>query len=532
MQYTAVSEVSTLVSTAFSTKWNMSQLLPYCVAIVALFFLKLSLSSQHRSTNPAEPGQIQPRPWYIGHMTGMISRHTHYFNDLSKTHGVDIAILPMPLGKIYAIWDIHLIQSALRSSAMSFDAIMMQHARGLLGLNERCLEVARTGMLRDLMRLTTSLLSGRSLATISVDFLNHAAPVLNELGARPTYCISDFYDWVQTIATLATTDTLYGELNPFRKDEGLLVDVWLFEAGLRRLAMNIFPAVTARRPSHARDRLVRAITPLFDETISDQSLLPTLTLKRVEVIRSHGITDPEQVARIELALLHGATVNTVPTLFWTLTHVLACPELVRDIRREARTYIQPGAEIVVPFSVLSDSSPLLMSVFRETTRLVNSAMSTRFAMKDALIADEHGREYLIRSGSTVMMPATAHLSTDVWGSDAAEFKSTRFYGWDSRDKPEIKKRRAAYMPFGGGKHLCPGRNLAQYEILGMVLAMVMAFDVEDAHSPNKPVQIPQLDPARMGQGVGKPTFSKPGNRLAAKLSVRTGWENARWRFTV
>lgn len=137
-----------------------------------------------------------------------------------------IATLPMLGGKMYAVWDTALIQSGLRAKTMSFDAIMCQHAQGLLGLQDSSVNLARDGMLADLMHVTKPILAGEALARINVTVLNHAAIVLNRIREGKSYDVPDFYDWVQTTATLATTEALYGAANPLHGNRSLLDDVW------------------------------------------------------------------------------------------------------------------------------------------------------------------------------------------------------------------------------------------------------------------------------------------------------------------
>ena len=109
---------------------------------------------------------------------------------------------------------------------MSFDAIMLQHAKGLLGLSEQSMGVARDGLLAELMHVTKPILAGEPLARINITVLNHAAVILNEIRARQAYEVRDLYDWVQTTATLATSEALYGSANPFVRDRSLVDDVW------------------------------------------------------------------------------------------------------------------------------------------------------------------------------------------------------------------------------------------------------------------------------------------------------------------
>lgn len=137
-----------------------------------------------------------------------------------------IATLPMLGGKMYAVWDTALIQSGLRAKTMSFDAIMVQHAGGLLGLEKKSVDIARDGMLTDLMHVTKPILAGEALARINVTVLNHAAIILNDIRKGKANEIPDLYDWVLTTATLATTEALYGLSNPLHRDRSLVDDVW------------------------------------------------------------------------------------------------------------------------------------------------------------------------------------------------------------------------------------------------------------------------------------------------------------------
>jgi hypothetical protein len=42
-------------------------------------------------------------------------------------------------------------------------------------------------------------------------------------------------------------------------------------------------------------------------------------------------------------LLHGATVNTIPTLFWTVAHTFARPDLVARLRAEIPDHLCSAA---------------------------------------------------------------------------------------------------------------------------------------------------------------------------------------------
>lgn len=57
-----------------------------------------------------------------------------------------------------------------------------------------------------------------------------------------------------------------------------------------------------------------------------------------------------------------------------------------------------------------------------------------------------------------------------------------------------RQRKAAFFPFGGGLHLCPGRNFAFAEILGLMSVLVTGFDIEPVGMKFEEMQMmkPQL----------------------------------------
>ncbi|KAJ5842180.1 hypothetical protein N7534_012010 [Penicillium rubens] len=451
---------------------HLCQYLKYIllVAVGAFVFEKLSYAC---FTDSQEPPKLPSSFPLVGHLIGMLRKHTQYFDDLYKQNGMPIASLPILGGKIYVIWDTALVQAGLRARTMSFDAIMLQHAQGLLGLRDESVMIARDGLLTDLMNVTKPLLLGSGLATINMSVLNHAAETLNEiLAADDTLEIPDLYHWIQTMGTLATTEALYGAVNPLHGNRRLVEDVWLFESGLRTLGLNFFPRVIAGRAYHARERLLDAISPLFSPSPPLDGL-PELTCRRAQVIRSKGIRDSREIARIELALLHGATVNTIPTLFWTVAHTFARPDLVARLRAEILPLVsflprggaaeeggeaqaQARTQAQISLKDLETTCPLLLSTYREVIRLSNQAMSTRQVMENTTVTDGGGRTYFLRAGCSVVMPATGHMGGDVWGANKNDFGPERFLDWHGHKAS--RDRRLVYMPFGGGGICVPGET--------------------------------------------------------------------------
>ncbi len=65
---------------------------------------------------------------------------------------------------------------------------------------------------------------------------------------------------------------------------------------------------------------------------------------------------------------------------------------------------------------------------------------------------------------------TVHRSKAIWGNDADEFRPERWLTVN-------KKQKKAFILFGCGKHLCPGRDFAFVETLGTVAVFLLGFEI-------------------------------------------------------
>jgi len=121
-----------------------------------------------------------------------------------------------------------------------------------------------------------------------------------------------------------------------------------------------------------------------------------------------------------------------------------------------------------------------------------------------------------------------HRIQGVWGDDALEFNPDRFLVATDKSADQIsrdKTKKNAYIPFGGGRHLCPGRNFAFAEILALTCALVLGFDLT-SNGMEFDQMMPR--PAVLANAIVKPLNN--GEGLGLKLRRRKGWENVKWRF--
>ena len=88
------------------------------------------------------------------------------------------------------------------------------------------------------------------------------------------------------------------------------------------------------------------------------------------------------------------------------------------------------------------------------------------------------------------------------------------------DKDTKRKQAQGFFPFGGGKHLCPGRHFATTEILSFVGAIILGFEVEGSRVPERAFQ-------KLGTAV-----RKPAEDVQINMKRRSGWENVKWSFSL
>src|ERR1700761_3354127 len=298
----------------------------------------------------------------------------------------------------------------------------------------------------------------------------------------------DLLSWTQRIFTPATASGFYGPDNPLAKTPALEADFWDFDHGIGSLLMGVYPAITARRPFYARERLVEAFkTYLQNKTYITAS---GVVQKRIELLNEHGFS-LDSSARSELSFLFAGIINTTVSSFWLVLRIFADQSLLEEIRNEICeahnldpatifSASPPTADLTLRISALKSHCPLLNAASRESMRLASDAPSTRLVTAETTLNDkESGASYTLLAGSIVQISGAAmHASPRIWGIDVDTFNPRRFLvaKGDQRGSGTQVNHPAAYRAFGGGSTLCPGRHLAASEVLAWAAAVIMAFD--------------------------------------------------------
>ncbi|KAJ0339901.1 hypothetical protein COL922a_003930 [Colletotrichum nupharicola] len=451
--------------------------------------------------------------------------------------GLPIATLPILNGKLYAIWDPALVQSAYRNKDLSFEPFAVDFAQKDLGLSNDVAELLReTDLVPDFFGVIHPALNGAHLHRMNANALKYVSAELDRIGGgvgdESGLDVPNLFAWVRRVMTLATTEGLYGVENPLMKDLTLIDDLWTFESGVPMFILDILPQYTARNAFQARARLQAGLSRFYMARYDHNDDVAQIVKARADVLRSYGIPDRE-IGTFELGLLHVGTANTIPVFFWFLAHVFTRSELFERLREEVLEASQRKEdEAIIDITIFEKECPLLVSCYRESMLLSSRVIGNRRVTKDTTISDGKSRSYMLKSGVNLQLSAEVlHHMDHVWGEAPALFVPDRFLAVKNGGRKEVgdeKMKRAAYIPFGGGRHLCPGRNFAFAENLGFVSALLLGFEVKPLNGNVGELQVPEAMACTLADGTPKPV--RNGEGFGVRIVRREGWEKAKFRF--
>lgn len=518
----------------------------------------------HPTLDPREPPAVQPTIPIIGHIISMLTQANDFYNNIAKrSRGAPICTLPMLAGKLYVIYSPAMIQAAMRSRDLSFMPVAEQWSGKVVGMEKEHLALAMPHMER-LSHIFWTGTTGDNLARLNEAALGELARVINAIpgraGGQAALRIPNIINWVRKIVSLATFRAVFGDKNPLGEDDAedytyvkqtlyiyvaqsdlrlryrLFLLTWepqrIFENNFAGLAIGgPLARIIGYKAYNARARVQKKLLPYmlagsdFDESASD------LIRMRAESHGALGIP-PEGRAKTEFLTPWLGTLNTIPTLVWFFTEVFSRPDMARRVRDEVLgsgvvtfQHGEHGERVaLVRVAALEKDCPYLMACYRETLRTSNENVGIRMALVDTVLRDpeDGGREYLLKAGTYVQWSAaTTHKDPRAWGPRPNEFNPDNFLDGGKLSPEERTARRLGMIPFGGGKHLCPGRFFAQAENLSIVAALAAGFDIHGA-------KVPGSVGAPLGAAARQPVWSSKDPCIS--ISRRQGWEDVVWKF--
>ena len=186
-----------------------------------------------------------------------------------------------------------------------------------------------------------------------------------------------------------------------------------------------------------------------------------------------GFSDAEIFANAGTLLLAGED-TTANSMAWTVHYFLNFPEHFDRARQEVDDLVAPGSAI----SSLEQTKNLsfLDAFCNESMRLKPVApLHMAEPLDDATILG-----CLIPKGTPIMMLARRVATLDKHFGEGKGFDPERWLA--GPEERGISHEKSAFIPFGFGPRLCPGRNLALTQIRTVLAMLCRNFEIERVES--------------------------------------------------
>lgn len=268
-----------------------------------------------------------------------------------------------------------------------------------------------------------------------------------------------------------------------------------------------------------------------------------------------GEWDDEALACEDLAMIVAAHANVLPSCFWNVAEIFSDPALLDRMRpvfeqcllpptaAAADGHVAGGQKAPPPVSVPlrfdtapAQASPLAQSVYAEVQRMRVVMFHNRTPAVDGYRLGP----FALRKGALVAVPTVvASHDAALWGPARSQkplgsFWADRFLVTDTVDsgrgrrgdqggggggaggEAQVRFSTAgldgrAWIPYGGGAFICPGKNLAKLEIIGSAAVLAAYFDLEFPHG------VPDMDDRFFGLGT-----QPPKNKVPVRMRRKVG----------
>ncbi|XP_065860594.1 cytochrome P450 71A1-like [Euphorbia lathyris] len=173
----------------------------------------------------------------------------------------------------------------------------------------------------------------------------------------------------------------------------------------------------------------------------------------------------ENLIAILVELFVGGTDTTAITMGWTMAEIIKNPSVMRRAQEEVRRIVGKKSKVT---EADVNQMVYLKSILKETLRL--HSVAAMISRETCAACKLDG--YEIPANTRVFINAfTIQRDPEIW-KNPEEFNPERF----SESLVDFKGQHAQFIPFGGGRRICPGLAFAVVEVELVLANLLYWFD--------------------------------------------------------
>ncbi|KAH7867756.1 cytochrome P450 [Lentinula edodes] len=287
------------------------------------------------------------------------------------------------------------------------------------------------------------------------------------------------------------------------------------EVFISAMIINLFPSflkpiaghLLTRMPSSMK-RATKHLAPIIEERLAREDEYgtkdwPSKPNDLISWLLDEAKAEQREVSDLitRILAIEVAAIHTTSTAFCNALYQLAAhPELVVPLREEVEAIVEESGWTKEGVGKMRK----LDSFLKETLRFSGGGgiVNNRKVLTDFTFSDGT----TVPAGTTIGVAAYMHHHDEAQYDNPYTFDAFRFYNMRNREGESIKHQTISpgpdYITFGNGRHACPGRFFAVYEIKGLIAHILMSYDVKletEGVIPPYEWHGPSMDPSSTGE---------------------------------
>ncbi|KAJ4468686.1 cytochrome P450 [Lentinula edodes] len=287
------------------------------------------------------------------------------------------------------------------------------------------------------------------------------------------------------------------------------------EVFISAMIINLFPSFLkpiagrflTRMPSSMK-RATKHLAPIIEERLAREDEYgtkdwPGKPNDLISWLLDEAKAEQREVSDLitRILAIEVAAIHTTSTAFCNALYQLAAhPELVVPLREEVEAIVEESGWTKEGVGKMRK----LDSFLKETLRFSGGGgiVNNRKVLTDFTFSDGT----TVPAGTTIGVAAYMHHHDEAQYDNPYTFDAFRFYNMRNREGESIKHQTISpgpdYITFGNGRHACPGRFFAVYEIKGLIAHILMSYDVKletEGVIPPYEWHGPSMDPSSTGE---------------------------------